>query len=327
MSKLGNIAVVSSGTDNSGINGAIRAVVRTAASKGVKVFGVRWGYRGFIDNQMSILTSRDVSGKIGKAGCFLGTAKPHKVLTDESIQVAIKNCKKQNITGIIVIGGLGSLQTSRKFIEQGMNVIGIPSTIQDDIAGTDISLGVDSAVNNIVKCIDKIRGSSSSRDRTFLVEVEGRECGSLAIRSALVSGADFCLIPERPAKDMTKLTRRMAEFSLKGKNQCLTILSTGWKPGIDELTQFLQEHQHETDLYVRNTVLGYVQRGGAPTGYDRILGTHMGSRAVTELIEGKSGRMVALKGNKIESVPYEEALDQKKVIDPALFTLFKTTRV
>ena len=319
-------AVVSSGTDNSGINGAIRAVVRTATGHNAKVFGVQWGYRGFLDNQMSILTSRDVSGKIGRAGCFLGTAKPHGLITDDNISKAIENCHKRNISGIIVIGGLGSLRLSRKFSENGINVIGIPSTIQDDIPGTDISLGVDSAVNNIVKCIDKIRGSSSARDRTYLVEVEGRTCGSLALRAAITSGAEICLVPEQPLNDMSDLSKTMADFNLKGKDQCLAVISTGWKPGIEVLSKYLQEHEEENDLYVRTTVLGYVQRGGAPSGFDRILGTRMGSAAVKELMEGKSGRMIAFQNGEIVSIPYEECLDNEKQPDKELLDLFKLTR-
>ncbi|OHS93210.1 Phosphofructokinase family protein [Tritrichomonas foetus] len=319
-------AVVSSGTDNSGINAAIRAAVRTAASQGARVFGVRNGFRGFLEDNLINLTSRDVSGKIGKAGCFLGTTKPSNMLSGDNLSLAIKNLKKRNVKGVVVIGGLNSLRNSRKLMEHGINVMGVPSTIQDDIAGTDIALGVDTAVNNIVKCIDRIRGSSSSRDKTFIVQVEGRTCGSLALRSSIVSGADFCLIPEMPFSDLDHLVKKMAMFSLKGKNQCLTILSGGWKPGIEELTQYLEAHQHETDLYVRTTVLGYVQRGGPPTGYDRLLGTRMGNLAMSELIEGKTGQMIALREGKVVSVPFEESLDKEKVADQDLIRLFKSTR-
>ena len=318
-------AVVSSGTDNSGINGAIRAIVRTAAAHNARVAGIRWGFQGLLQNQMSFLTSRDVSGKIGKAGCFLGTAKPQGILTDQTMDQAVKILKKKKITGLIVIGGLNSLKESRKFIEHGIKVIGIPSTIQDDINGTDIALGVDSAINNVMRCVDRIRGSSSSRERSFLVQVEGRSCGMLAIRSALVTGADFCLIPERPCADMSRLTQRMAEFSLKGKNQCITIVSSGWKPGIDSLAEYLSQHEKDTDLIVRKTVLGYVQRGGAPTGYDRILGTQMGHLAVMELLQNQTGKMIATKNNKIVSVPLDE-IDRPREINPDFLAAFKLTR-
>lgn len=320
-------AVVSSGTDNSGINSAIRAIVRTAAANQVRIAGINWGFQGLCQDQIKFLTSRDVSGKIGKAGCFLGTAKPQGLFSNQkTLEIAVNNLKKRKITGLVVIGGLNSLRESRKLLDYGIKVIGIPSTIQDDVPGTDISLGVDSAVNNIVKCVDRIRDSTSSRERTFLVQVEGRSCGSLAMRAALSTGADFCLVPERPCEDMSRLAKKMAEFSLMGKKQCITIISSGWKPGINTLATYLKEHEKDTDLVVRKTILGYVQRGGAPTGYDRILGTKMGNRAMTELLAGETGKMIALRNSELLSVPFSEVLDEKRIIDPKLTEIFKNTR-
>ena len=321
-----SVAIVSSGTDNSGINGAIRAIVRGAIAGKAKVFGVRWGYGGLVRNEMVGLTSRDVSGIIGKAGCFLGTAKPQGVLTPENVETALKNMKARNIDRMIVIGGLNSLMASEVFMKNGINVIGIPSTIQDDIPGTDIALGVDSAVNNIVKCIDKIRVSGSTTNRSYLIQVEGRSCGSLALRCAFTSGADWCLIPERPCDDnMDHLAEIMAEANLAGKRQCLTVVAAGWKPGIEELQKFLETKQKETDLYVRTTVLGYVQRGGAPSGFDRTLGTEMGYCAIKELLNDKTAAMVALKDGKIVAIPFTEVFGQKKELDQTLFDMFKIT--
>lgn len=320
-------AVVSSGTDNSGINSAIRAIVRTAAANGARIAGINWGFQGLFHDQIKFLTSRDVSGKIGKAGCFLGTAKPQGVFDDaRAVATAAANLKKRSITGLIVIGGLNSLTAAQRLLPHGIKVIGVPSTIQDDIPGTDISLGVDSAVNNIVRCVDRIRGSTSSRERTFLVQVEGRTCGSLAQRTALSTGADFCLVPERPCEDMSRLAQRMAEFSLMGKKQCITIVSSGWRPGINTLADYLREHEKDTDLVVRKTILGYVQRGGPPTGYDRILGTRMGHRAMMELLAGESGKMVALRDSRIMSVPFKEVLGMKRTLEPGLTEIFKCTR-
>ncbi|KAK8860897.1 hypothetical protein M9Y10_012589 [Tritrichomonas musculus] len=323
---VNNIAILSSGTDNSGINGAIRAAVRTAISSNVKIYGVKRGYLGLIDNDMSVLLSHDVSGKIGKAGCFLGTAKTRNLLTDENVEKAVKNCQSKNINGLVVIGGLGSLIASKKFIEKGIKVIGIPSTIQDNVPGTDIALGVDSAINNITECLDKIRASTSSTNRVFLVQVEGRECGSLAVHAGLTSGADFVLIPERPTQDLSEISKKMTELNLKGKNQCLAVIAAGWKPGIDELAKFLENHVSETDLSVRTTVLGYVQRGGSPSGFDRLLGTEMGSMAVKELIQGNSGKMIAFQNNSFVSVPFEECLTRPKEIDQRLIDLFNFTQ-
>lgn len=323
---VNTIAVLSSGTDNSGINGAIRAAVRTAVSNNVQVFGVKRGFRGLIENDMAPLTSRDVSGKIGKAGCFLGTEKPHNLLTPENIDKAVQNCNAKNIKGLVVIGGFGSLLSSRKFINKGLKVIGIPSTIQDDVPCTDISLGVDSAVNNITKCLDKIRASTSSTNRCFLVQVEGKVCGSLAILAGLTSGADFILTPEKPTENLSEISKKMSEINLKGKEQCLAVISAGWKPGIDKLAEFLEQHVDETDLQVRKTVLGYVQRGGSPTGFDRLMGTEMGNMAVKELIAGSTGKMIAIQNNQFVSVPFEDLLSRPKKIDEKLIDLFNFTR-
>lgn len=322
-----HIAVVSSGSDNSGINGAIRAIVRAGSSLGARVSGIKWGFGGLVKDQIVSLTSRDVSGKIGKAGCFLGTAKPQGVLTPENLKIACDNLQKRGIDKLIVIGGYNSIETGRAFYKNGIQYVTIPSTIQDDVPGTDTSLGVDSAVNNIVKCVEKIRSGTSSRDRTYLVQVEGRTCGSLALRAAFVCGADWCLIPERPCDDdMDHLAKVMSEAYLKGKTQCLTIVASGWKPGIEALQNFLVEKEKETDLYVRTSVLGYVQRGGAPSGFDRQLGTEMGFEAVKAIMGGENDSMVAFRNGEIVTIPLNEVIGQTRVLDQGLFDMFKLTR-
>jgi 6-phosphofructokinase 1 len=191
---LSRIAVLSSGTDNSGINGAIRAVVRSAHANKIGCYGVHYGFQGLLDDEIVPLGSRDVSGKIGKAGCFLGTVRPE--LTPEQFDVAVRNLTRRNITGVVVIGGGGSLALSQQFTKHRISVVGIPSTLQDDIVGTEAILGVDSALNNIINSVDHIRSCASTRRRTFLVQVEGRTCGSLAVKAAIVTGCEICLIPE-----------------------------------------------------------------------------------------------------------------------------------
>jgi 6-phosphofructokinase 1 len=319
------IAVLSSGTDNSGINGAIRAIVRSSASRGIQCFGVNWGFRGLVDDNISILTSRDVSGKIGKAGCFLGTARPEGCLKDDELKGVIRNLNRKSITGIIVIGGAGSLALSQKLSAQGISIIGVPSTLQDDVVGTDECLGVDSALNNIMHSIDHIRSCDSSRNRSFLVQVEGRECGSLALKSAIVSGCEMCLVPERKDDDVLEIVKRMAEANMKGKTQCITIISSGWKPGIDALSKVLEEHEHETDLAVRKTILGYVQRGGAPTATDRLLGTNFGVAAVDYLCDNLTNHMVGVKDSKVLPVPFETFVDKTRPLAEEYTRLFDFT--
>ena len=320
-----NIAVLSSGTDNSGINAAIRAVVRSGSTYKTRVFGASWGFRGLYEGRFQCLTSRDVSGKIGKAGCFLGTGRPEGWVTPENMPQMLNTLKKNNISGIIVIGGKTSLKLSQKFVESGIQVIGIPSTIQDDIVGTDIALGVDSAVNNILKCVERIRSCDSSRDRTFVVQVEGKTCGSLALRSAVSCGADVVLVPEIPCNDLSIVSKQLMDANLRGKTQVITLISSGWKPGIDALTEYLSKHMDETDLLVRESVLGYVQRGGSPTGFDRLLGTRFGNEAMKAIHDGETGKMVALKDNEISLVSFSE-LFKEKPVDQNLINLFNSTR-
>lgn len=321
-----NIAVLSSGTDNSGINSAIRAIVRSATGTKTRIYGVGYGFQGLVDGDIQMITSRDVSGKIGKAGCFLGTGKPENVFTDENVKKMIQNIEKKHIDGLIVIGGSRSINLSQKLIKEGLPIVAIPSTIQDDIPGTDIALGVDSAVNNVVKCVDKIRSCDSSRERNFLVSVEGKTCGSLALRSAIVSGAEMVLIPECPSTDLSEIAKKLQETCMTGKQQCITIVARGWKPGVDELTKYLQQHDDETDLLVRETVLGYVQRGGAPTGFDRLLGTNMGAIAYKEMMKGENAKMVAIRDNHYITVPYDEIVGRQRQIDKRLLELFEQTK-
>jgi 6-phosphofructokinase 1 len=319
------IAVLSSGSDNSGINGAIRAIVRSSASRGLQCFGVNWGFRGLFDDNIQILTSRDVSGKIGKAGCFLGTARPEKTLANDQMQIILRNLNRKSITGVIVIGGGGSLALSQKLSSQGIPVIGIPSTIQDDIAGTETCLGVDSALNNIMQSIDHIRSCDSSRNRSFLVQVEGRESGSLALKAAIVTGCEMCLVPEHKTTDLLAIVKRMADANMKGKTQCITLISSGWEPGIDALSKVLEEREHETDLAVRKTILGYVQRGGSPTAADRLLGTNLGVAAVDLLCDKMTNHIVGVKDSKIIAVPFEAFIGKKKPLDEEYLRLFDFT--
>jgi 6-phosphofructokinase 1 len=326
MKSVTSIGVLSSGTDNSGVNGAIRAIVRSAG-RTERVIGIRWGFQGMVNNEIVSLTSRDVSGVIGSAGCFLGTSKPEGILDGASLDRAVANLEKRGIDRVIVVGGLQSLRESNKLLQRGIKVIGVPCTIQDDIGGTEISLGVDSAVNNIVRSLDNIRGNSLSRHRTFLVEVEGRKCGSLALRAALTSGADFCLIPEQPTFDSEEMQALKAgiEGTATGRTQILTLVSVGWKPGIEQLEAFLQEKERERDSHVRTTVLGYIQRGGAPSGFDRLFGTRLGAAAFRESLAGASGKMIALRNGELVPVPFDEALVHSP-FPKALRDIFTLTR-
>lgn len=323
--KMKRIAVISSGTDTCGINGAIRAIVRTAKSQGIQTFGVKWGFHGLVENRLIPISTRDVSGKIGKAGCFLGTSRPIEKLDDQKIQSMVRSLNAKSINGVIVIGGGGSIAQSDCLLKNGFPVIAIPSTVQDDIVGSDISLGVDSALNNILQCIEHIRSCDSSRNRCFLVQVDGRETGSLAARAALTSGAEICLVPEDTEPDLEKITKYISKTLSSGKTQCISIVAHGWKPGIDELSTYIHNSKIGSELLVRKTVLGYIQRGGQPSGYDRILGTLFGAASVKALAAGETGVTIGIKDGSIVKIPYKDIIGHYKPIDPTYTDLFEAT--
>ena len=320
------IAVLTSGRDVSGDNAAIRAIVRKGLQENIAVFGIQNGFRGLYEDHIERLTSRDVSGRIGKASSFIGNSHDYHFISDQNLQRCLANLNKKSIEGVVVIGGSGSFALSRKLSQNGFKVVGIPATIQDDIVGTDISLGVDSAVNNIMQCVDHIRSCDSSRNKVFLVQVEGRKSGVLALRSALVTGAEVALIPEDNGKhSLEDIKKQMMKSLEAGKNQTIAIISAGWEPGINELEKFMCEHQKETELIVRKTVLGYVQRGGSPTAFDRILGTEMGAAAIDCLLEGQSDHFIARIGNHLERVPFEETINKWKLASQERIELFANT--
>jgi len=319
------IAVLTNGRDVCGSNAAIRAIVRAASSKGIQTFGIRNGFRGLYEDHVKVLNSRDVSGRIGKASSFLGVSSSFEFDDDVKVRQALANLNKKSIDGLIVIGGGGSFSMSQKLISKGVPIVGIPATIQDDVVDTDICLGVDTALNNIADCVDHIRSCDSSRNRSFLVQVEGRSCGSLALRSAIITGAEVCLIPENPIEDLASVAKKMSDHISNGKTQSIAIISSGWKPGTNALAAFLENNEKETDLLVRKSILGYVQRGGSPSCFDRLLGTQFGTEALKMLIEGSHNSYVALKGEKLERLPFSQTIGKVKKIPEMYFRLFGET--
>lgn len=319
------IAVLSSGRDVSGANAAIRSIVRMGGKLGMRVFGITGGFRGLYEDHITPLSSRDVSGKIGKASSFIGTSHNFEYVEESKIQRILANLNKRSIEGLVVIGGSGSFAHSRRLTEKGVPVIGIPASIQDDVVGTEICLGVDTAVNNIMDCVDHIRSCDSSKNRSFLVQVEGRHSGNLAARSALVTGAEICLVPEDTQRTLDDIYARIQKSLDAGKTQCITILAAGWKPGLKTLGKFIEEKDKENDLVVRQTILGYIQRGGSPSGYDRILGTRMGAAAVQALMDGHKSHFIGLQNSKLEVIPIEETVGKYRLLDPALMETIRNT--
>ncbi|QAR33204.1 6-phosphofructokinase [Geovibrio thiophilus] len=311
------IAVMTSGGDSPGMNAAIRSVVRTGLANGIEVFGIEQGYKGLIENRMRSLSSKDVSNMVYRGGTFLRSARCLEFKTEEGQKLAVSSLEKNGIDGLVVIGGDGSLTGAKILAENyGVKVIGLPGSIDNDIYGTNTSIGVDTALNNIVHAIDTINDTASSHDRTFIIEVMGRNCGYLAVMSAIAGGAETALIPEVPyhlESIIAKIKKRYEE----GKTRSVIILAEGVGSAYDFGKTFELIGGFET----RIIVLGHIQRGGSPTYFDRILATRMGDAAVRGLMNGKTSCMTALTGREIELMPLSEIIGRKKVFDAALLKM------
>ncbi|HPQ27508.1 MAG TPA: 6-phosphofructokinase [Desulfobacteraceae bacterium] len=317
------IAVLTSGGDGAGLNPCIRAVVRTAMEKSVEVMGIRWGYSGLIDSDMVELNARSVGGILNKGGTFIGSARSPEFVTKQGQREALRNLNRMNIDGLIVIGGNGSLTGALALHEMGFPVVGIPATIDNDVNGTDISIGVDTTLNTILDAVDKIKDTASSHQRAFLIEVMGRDSGYLALMASIAAGAEIVLIPEVETS-MEEVVEGVDNAYVKGKSHCIIIIAEGWQPGARSLNDYLKEKREEIGFDVRLTVLGHVQRGGSPTSYDRILATNLGAAAVRQLLEGPHGVMTGMIKNTPSPTPLEEAVAFQKKLNLDLYGLWKT---
>ena len=295
--------------DCAGINAAIRAVVRTAAFHGIEVTGIIKGYDGLIDGELVKLDRRSVSGILNRGGTILKTARATRFLKKEGQNDAIKTIAENNIDGLIVIGGNGSLTGAHILAsEYNIPVIGVPATIDNDINGVDMSIGADSAVNVAVEALDKIRDTATSLERVFVVEVMGRDCGYIALQVALAGGCEEVLIPEKETA-MDKICADIAEGSRQGKISWIVIVAEGSAKGSDVADTIVKE----TGLETRLSVLGYIQRGGVPTAFDRLLAARLGSHAIELLKEGQTDKCVSFKDNRFMTIPLETAIQPKKI--------------
>ncbi len=316
-----SIAVLTSGGDGPGLNAAIRAVTRQALRKGADVYGVQWGYRGLINGEISQLASRDVGGIMGRGGTFLGTARCPEFKDVKVRRTAIRNLNQLGIDGLVVIGGNGSLTGALKLHEMGFPTYGVPASIDNDVSGTDRSIGVDTALNTILDAIDRIKDTASSHQRAFLIEVMGRDCGYLALASGLAGGAEMILVPERKGPSVEKIAEEVVDAYIRGKHHCIMVIAEGWEPGTQAVAEYLSAHRDDLGFEVRVTVLGYVQRGGRPSAFDRLLATRMGAFAADRILEGESGDMVALRGNKLQSYPLADGVAELRELDLGLLGL------
>ena len=314
------IGVLCSGGDGPGLNPCIRAVVRMGIELGMEIYGIRRGFAGLIDGETERMDARSVGGIISRGGTMLGTARSLEFMEERGRREALRNLNKLGIEGLIVIGGNGSLMGAHVLHQMGFPVVGAPGTIDNDLSGTDMAIGVDTALNTVIEAIDKIKDTASSHQRAFLIEVMGRNCGYLALMSGIASGAEHVLIPEMPCK-LEDVAHALEDSYIRGKAHCIIIVAEGAKPGTQEVTTYLTEDRDRLGFRVRVTVLGHVQRGGSPTAFDRLLATRLGCAAVKTLKEGRSDVMVGLVGNKIAITPLEEALAKPRAIDVDIFRL------
>lgn len=312
-----SIAVLTSGGDAPGMNPAVRAVVRTACQRGIKVYGVDRGYTGLINGDIHEMNLRSVSDIITRGGTILYSARCPEFKTEEGLQKAVATCKKFGIDGMVIIGGDGSFRGARDLSLRGIPCIGLPGTIDNDISCTDYTIGYDTCLNTIVQMVDRIRDTSESHDRCTVVEVMGRGAGYLALEAGIAVGATSIIVPEVEYDIERDVIARIREFQKTGKKHFIVIVAEG----VGGTAEIAKKIEAETGVESRATILGHVQRGGSPTARDRIMASQMGSRAVDLLTQGIGNRVVGIRDNKIVDFDIFEALKMTKTIDMKYYEL------
>ncbi len=314
------IAVLTSGGDAPGMNAAVRAVVRTGIDKGWKTFGVRHGYAGLLEDQFVQLGPRDVSNIIQRGGTFLGSKRCEEFKTEEAQLHAVRLLRQREIDALIVIGGDGSQAGSFALSREGFPVVGVASTIDNDLCGSEITIGVDTALNVALEAIDRLKVTAASHERAFLVEVMGRHCGYLALMSGIAGGAECIVLPEVDTDPQILACELRAAYE-RGKTHAIVVVAEGAKYNAEELTRYFKEHHDRTGFELRVTKLGHIQRGGTPGAFDRLLATRFGAAAVDHLALGKHGDLIGLIKDEVTATPLCEVAGKKKAPDLRLFRL------
>ena len=312
------IGILTSGGDAPGMNAAIRSVTRVALSNGIEVVGIRDGYRGLVNGMFEPLTKRDVSDMVDRGGTKLGSARLPEFKDDDVQEKAVKQLKEHGIDAIVVIGGDGSYRGAMSLTKHGINCIGLPGTIDNDIPGTDFTIGFDTALQTCVENVDKLRDTSSSHHRCSVVEVMGNHCGDLAVWTAISCGAEIVITPETGYDELDILERLRYLDKAAKKNHAIVIISEK----ITDCESLARKISLNTGFSGRATVLGHIQRGGSPTPRDRVLAARMGEKAVDLLMEGIGGHCVGIIDNKIISMPINEALEIPRRSRKEFYRLF-----
>lgn len=319
MGKINCIGILTSGGDAPGMNAAIRAVTRAGIAEGLKVKGIYRGYEGLINNEIQEFTTENVSNIIQRGGTILKTARSKEFLTPEGRKKAYDNMVEQGIDALIIIGGNGSLEGARIFAEEfDVPCIGLPGTIDNDLSGTDSTIGYDTTLNTIVQCVDKIRDTATSHERIFFIEVMGRDAGFLAQNSAIASGAEAAIIPE-DSSNADQLEQFISRGIRKSKSSSMVIVSESPKCGAMYYADRVKKEYPEFD--VRVSILGHLQRGGSPSAYDRILASRLGVGAITALREGQRNVMIGIKNDEVVYVPFCNAIKSDKPVKKELINV------
>jgi 6-phosphofructokinase 1 len=316
------VAVLTSGGDAPGMNAAIRAVTRCGIAKGWEVFGVHQGFAGLISGDFRPLSARSVGGIIQLGGTILGSARSPEFRTEEGRMKALWELSQQEIEAVVFIGGNGSQTGACTLSQMGFQVIGIASTIDNDLVGSDVTIGVDTALNIALEALDRLKTTASSHQRAFLLEVMGRNCGFLALEVGIAGGAEVILIPEidTQPEQVVQIFRRAYE---RGKTHACAVVAEGAAFNATMLEAYFNEHQARVGYELRTTTLGHVQRGGVPTASDRLLASRLGAGAVDALARGESGVLVGMIKGQVVTTPLDKVVGVQKPIDPALFELAK----
>jgi 6-phosphofructokinase 1 len=310
-----NIAVLTSGGDAPGMNAAIRAVVRSGLGHGLNVWGVYQGYSGLIEGNFKRFGTRDVGSIIQRGGTILGSARCHEFQTEEGRELAIRRMRGGGIEGLVVIGGNGSQTGAFLLNKMGFPVVGVASTIDNDLVGSDVTIGVDTALNVALNAIDNLKVTAASHRRALLVEVMGRNCGYLALMSGIAGGAEAIAIPEVELVP-EQLAERIQDAYELGKPHVIVVVAEGAKYNAEGLCRYFNEHGLLLGYEFRSSVLGYIQRGAAPTCADRLLGTRLGVEAVEQIVAGNTGVLVGIINGALTCTPLEKVVNGKKPLDP-----------
>lgn len=302
------------------MNAAIRAVTRCALAQGWMVLGVRRGFAGLIEGDFEPLTGRTVSNILQRGGTMLGSARCPEFENENSRRKALCQLEQSRVDALIVIGGNGSQTGALALAKMGLPVMGVASTIDNDLAGCEVTIGVDTALNIALEAIDRLKTTASSHQRAFLVEVMGRKCGYLALVAGLAGGAEVVVIPERETSP-EEVAQQLRSAYERGKKHALAVVAEGAQYNAEKLAAYFHEHHARIGFDLRTTTLGHVQRGGTPTAYDRLLGTRLGAGAVAALSHGEKGVLVGMNEGRVTTTPLTEVVGVRKVIDPELFRL------